>query len=290
MTTEATSDVAAGLDRVRAHGPLRGLRGLTAAELRRWFPWRALVLAVLGTAWVVGFFLLWLGPISSLSGGPRLTLLLATMFAVLGLLLVLAMIGAAQGAMANELEDGTAAWVVAKPVGRPAFVLAKFLAAIPGVVIGAVVAPGVVARFVLVEAESRGDTDFTADEVIAITSRGERQEEFTTLPTLGRYSGSLVLIAAILIFVVAVMILLGTVVRSRAAIFLAGVAVPIAMLVYGRLGPEAIVGVLPAWAFDSLVEAILDEPAPVLWPAVVTFLWSSACVGIAMWWFSWKEL
>jgi ABC-type transport system involved in multi-copper enzyme maturation permease subunit len=269
---------------------LRGLRGLITVELRRWFPWRALVFAVLGTAWVVGYFFLWLGPISHFSGGPRLTLLLGNMFAVLGLLLLLAMIATAQGAMANELEDGTAAWVVAKPVGRPAFVLSKFLAAIPGVVIGAIVAPGVVARFVLVEAESRGDTDFTADEVIAITSRGERQEEFTTLPGLGRYAGSLALIAAILVFVVAVMILLGTVIRSRAAIFLAGIAVPVAMLIYGLVGQESITRLLPAGAFDSYVQALADESAPVLWPVVVILLWSVACVGVAMWWFSRKEL
>ena len=290
MTTDVSPLPPTGLTRVEAHGPLRGLRGLTAAELRRWFPWRALVFALLGSAWVVGFFLLWLGPISYFSGGPRLTLLLGNMFAVLGLLLLLAMIATAQGAMANELEDGTAAWVVAKPVGRPAFVLAKFLAAIPGVVVGAVLAPGVVARFVLVEAESRGDTEFLAEEVIGITAYGERQDEFTTLPGLGRYAGSLVLIAAILVFVVAVMILLGTVVRSRAAIFLTGFAVPGAMLVYGLLGQEAIVRLLPARAFDSFVQAILDEPAPVLWPAVVTSLWSVGCVGVAMWWFSGKEL
>lgn len=290
MTTDAVPRAETGLAPVEAHGPLRGLRGLTRAELQRWFPWRALVFALLGTAWVVGFFLFWLGPISYFSGGPRLTLLLGNMFAVLGLLLLLAMIGTAQGAMANEIEDGTAAWVVAKPVGRPAFVLAKFLAAIPGVVIGAVVAPGIVARSVLVEAESRGDTEFLAEEVLAITSRGERQEEFTTLPGLGRYAGSLVLIAAILVFVVAVMILLGTVIRSRVAIFLAGVAVPIAMLVYGLVGHDAIVQVLPASAFDSYVEALADESAPVLWPVVVTFGWSVACVGVAMWWFSRKEL
>lgn len=290
MTIEASPHPAAGLTRVEKHGPMRGLRGLTTAELQRWFPWRALVFASLGIGWVVGFFFFWLGPISHFSGGPRLTLLLGNMFAVWGLLLLLAMIGTAQGAMANEMEDGTAAWVVAKPVGRSAFVLSKFLAAIPGIMIGAIVVPGVVAHFVLVEAESRGDTDFLAEEVLAITSRGERQEEFTTLPGLGRYAGSLVLIAAILVFVVAVMILLGTVIRSRAAIFLAGVAVPVSMLVVGIVGQETIVRLLPASAFDSYVQALSDESAPVLWPVLVTFAWSVASVGAAMVWFSRKEL
>ena len=290
MTTEAMHPAPIELTRVEAGGPLRGLGGLTGAELQRWFPWRALVFALLGTAWVVGYFLLWLGPISSFSSGPRLTVLLYNLFAVWGILLLLATIGTAQGAMANELEDGTAAWVVAKPVGRPGFVLAKFLAAIPGIVIGAVVAPGVVARFVLVEAESHGDTEFLAEEVLAITHSGERQEEFTTVPGLGRYAGSLVLLAAILVFVVAVMILLGTLIRSRTAIFLVGVAVPVTMLVYGIAGPDSIVRLLPASAFDSYRQALADESAPVLWPVVVAFAWSSACVAVAMWWFSRKEL
>ena len=117
-----------------------------------------------------------------------------------------------------------------------------------------------------------------------------REEEFTTLPGLGRYVGSLLLVFSILVFVVALMILAGTLVRSRAAIFLIGLAVPGSMVVYGLVGPEAIVRYLPARAFDSLIQSLADNPAPVLWPVVVTFLWSFALVGVAMWWFSRKEL
>ena len=157
---------------------------------------------------MVGFFLVWLGPISYVSSGPRLLLLLGNLFGGWSLLLLLMMVATAQGAMANEIDDGTAAWAVAKPIGRPAFVLAKFLAAVPGVLIGAIVVPGVVARFVLVDAESRGDTEFSAGQVLGVVSEdGRRREEFTTLPGLDRYVGSLLLIFSILVFVVALMIL-----------------------------------------------------------------------------------
>lgn len=291
MTVDTVPRPSDGLTRTTGHGPLRGLGGVTAAELRRWFPWRALAFTVVSVGWVVGFFLVWLGPISYVSGGPRLLLLVGNLFAVWSLLLLLMMVATAQGAMANEIDDGTAAWAVAKPIGRPAFVLAKFLAAIPGILIGAIVVPGVVARFVLVEAESRGDTEFTAGEVLRIIRESfRREEEFTTLPGLGRYVGSLLMIFSILVFAVALLILAGTLVRSRAAIFLIGVAVPGSMLVYGLVGPETIVRCLPARAFDSLIQSLADNPAPVLWPVVVTFVWSLALVGVAMWWFSRKEL
>lgn len=289
MTAEATH-VPVELTRVDTRGPLRGLGGLVAAELRRWFPWRALMLTVIGVVWVTGFFLVWLGPISYMTGGPRLTLLLANLFAVWCLVLVLVTVAAAQGAVANEIEDGTAAWVIAKPVGRPAFVLSKFLAAIPGVVIGAVVVPGLVAWLVLVEAESRGDTEFTAGEVLDLVGGGGRKDEFTTLPEVGRYAGSLALIAVILVFVVALMILLGTVIRSRAAIFLLGLGVAIFLLVFGIVGPDSIVRLLPAAAFHSYIQSLADEAAPVLWPMIVTFGWSALCVGVAMFWFTRTEL
>jgi ABC-type transport system involved in multi-copper enzyme maturation permease subunit len=291
MSVDAAPVPGSQLTRAGGHGPLRGLGGLTAAELRRWFPWRALAFSLVSVVWAVGFFLVWLGPISYVSTGPRLLLLLGNLFGVWSILLLLMMVATAQGAMASEIGDGTAAWATAKPVGRPAFVLAKFLAAVPGVLIGAIAVPGVVIRFILVDAESRGDTEFTVGQVFELLSEdGRRREEFTTLPGLGSYFGILLLLAAILVFVVALMILLGTVIRSRAAIFLAGMAVPIAMLIYGLTGPSRIVRLIPAAAFDSLIDTIGDDPAPLLGPVLVTLLWSVTLVGAAMAWFSRREL
>ena len=290
MTVDAAPRTVTDLPERGGYGPLRGLAGLTAAELRRWFPWRALVFALFGVAWILGFFAFWVVVINYGFGGPRLTLLVGPVFVVWSALLVLVMVATAQGAMANEIDDGTAAWVVAKPVGRAAFVLSKFLAAIPGVLLGAIAIPGVVARVVLDAAEARGDTSFSAGEVLQVLTESNTREEFTTVPGMGRYVGSLLLIATILIFIVALLIFLGTVMRSRAAIFLAGLAVPGVMLVYGLLGSESVVKLLPAWAFDSLVDALADNPGPVLGPATVAFIWSMTCVGAAMWWFSRKEL
>ena len=291
MTVEAASRPGDGLVRVTRRSPLSGLASLTAAELRRWFPWRALAFTLVSIAWAVGIFLLWLGPISYVSTGPRLLLLLSNLFAVWSILLLLMTVATAQGAMANEIGDGTAAWAAAKPVGRPAFVLAKFLAAVPGVMIGAIAVPGVVIRFILVDAESRGDTEFTVAQVFDLLAEdGRREEEFTTLPGLDRYIGSLLLLATSLVFMVALLILLGTVLRSRAAIFMTGMGVVIAMIISGTAGGDSVIRLTPASALDSFAEGLGDNPAPLLGPVAVTLLWSVALVGVAMAWFSRREL
>jgi len=291
MSSEAISiRTSESLSRRTSHSHLRGMLGMTAAELRRWFPIRALVLALAGSGLVVGVYAIWaIAPATQ--DNPRLATLLYPLMAVWTGLLVLVMVAATQGATANEIEDGTAAWVLAKPVTRAAFVLSKFVAAIPGVLVGAVAIPGMVARVLLVQAEKRGDTEFTAGDVFALTygSKWDR-DEFTTLAPLSRHLGTLALIATVLLLIVAVMILLGTLVQARAAIFLTGLAIPIGLLIYSLLGPDQIIEVTPAWAFDSLIESIANNPAPVLGPIVVTTVWIVGLLGAATASFSRREL
>ncbi len=290
MTVETLPVDADQLRRRTGHSHLRGLLGLTTAELRRWFPLRALVLAAGGSALVLGIYTIW-ATVPSTQNSPRLATLLYPLMAVWTGLLVLVMVAATQGATANEIEEGTASWVLAKPVSRPAFVLSKFAAAVPGVLLGAVAIPGVVARLVLVQAEKKGDTEFTAGQVFELTGGTIwDRDEFTTLPPLSRHLGTLALISAVLLLIVAVMILLGTVVEARAAIFLAGLAVPIGLLIYSIVGQEQIIEITPAWAFDSLLESIADNPAPVLAPIVVTALWIGLLLGASTAWFSRREL
>lgn len=280
-------DVPDRLTRRTGRGPFRGLGGLTAAELRRWFPARALALAVLGSAAVGTVFMIWSGGANA--ANPRLGSYIYGAVGVWIVLLVLATVATTQGAMADEIEAGTAAWVIAKPVGRPAFVLSKFLAAVPGVLLGAIVVPGVVLRRLIVEAEGRGDTDFSAGEVFGLIEGGG-SDEFMTLPPIERHLGAMTLLYVVLLFVVAIMILLGCAVRSRAAVFLLGLVVPIALLVYSTVGPSSIVELTPAWAFDALVSTIRNESAPVLAPSVVAAAWTAGTVGLATAWFSRMEL
>jgi hypothetical protein len=258
------------------------------AELRRWFPVRALALTVLGSAIAVVVFVMWSSGANA--DNPRLGAYIYISFGVWIVMMVLATVATTQGAMADEIEQGTAAWVLAKPVGRPGFVLSKFVAAVPGVLLGAVLVPGIVLRLLIVEAEGRGDTEFSADEVfLLVQSEGER-EVFMTLPPLERHLAALTLLAAVLLFIVGVMIILGCAVRSRAAVFLLGLAVPIGLLVYSILGPAAVVELTPAWAFDSLLALIRNDAAPVLAPTVLTGAWTVGVLAMATAWFSRMEL
>jgi ABC-2 type transport system permease protein len=61
------------------------------------------------------------------------------------LMLPVAAIIAGQDAIISERQSGTAAWVLSKPVSRPAFILAKVAAGVIGILITGVVIQGVVA-------------------------------------------------------------------------------------------------------------------------------------------------
>ncbi len=50
-----------------------------------------------------------------------------------------------QGVLVGEKRDGTAAWVMSKPVSRPAFILSKVLANSLGILVTMVILPGFVA-------------------------------------------------------------------------------------------------------------------------------------------------
>lgn len=288
-STEMTSDKAERLVAIVDRGPLTGLGGLTTAELRRWFPARALVLAVLGSASAAAVFVIWSSGASA--ANPRLGSYIYFAFGLWTVLVVLAMVATTQGAMADEIENGTAEWVIAKPVGRPAFVLSKFLAAIPGVLLGAVAVPAVVLRILIVAAEGKGDTDFTAGEVFALfETEWDGRSTFMSLPPLERHVGAVVLLSVVLLFIVAVMILVGCAVRSRTAVFLIGLAVPIGLLVYSIADPSGMVELTPAWAFDALLTTIRNDSAPILAPTLVTGAWTAGTLALATAWFSRMEL
>ena len=63
----------------------------------------------------------------------------AGLFPAVGVVIIM------QGAVVGEKKDGTAAWVLSKPVSRPAFILSKVIANGVGILVTMVVLPGIVA-------------------------------------------------------------------------------------------------------------------------------------------------
>jgi ABC-2 type transport system permease protein len=124
----------------------RGLDNLLGVELGRWFRtnkwwaqiliWAAIINAIL--ALVV---------ISEDSGGTAKLVMLFNVF--VGLFATFGVCILMQGAIVGEKQSGTAAWVLSKPVSRPAFVLAKLIANSVGVAVTIVLVQGLIAYLII---------------------------------------------------------------------------------------------------------------------------------------------
>ena len=68
-------------------------------------------------------------------------------FQIAGLALAIAIIIRTQSAIVGEKQSGTAAWMLSKPLSRQAFILAKLLAFLLGIVVLQIALPGIVAYF-----------------------------------------------------------------------------------------------------------------------------------------------
>jgi ABC-2 type transport system permease protein len=128
---------------VSERGWRRGLGSMLRSEFSRW--WQTRMWWVQSLIWVgiIGFML---GAI--LFGSPDappsdevavLYAIFAGLFPSVGVVIIM------QGVVVGEKKDGTAAWVLSKPVTRPAFVISKVIANSLGVLVTMVVLPGIVA-------------------------------------------------------------------------------------------------------------------------------------------------
>jgi ABC-2 type transport system permease protein len=126
---------------VGQRGWRRGLNNLLDNEFGRWWRTRRWwTQAVIWTA-VIGFLL---GSVILKGGvdGPTAALvysIFASMFPAVAVIITM------QSALVGEKASGTAAWVLSKPVSRPAFVLAKLVANGLSVLATTVIIPGLVA-------------------------------------------------------------------------------------------------------------------------------------------------
>jgi ABC-2 type transport system permease protein len=128
---------------VTERGWRRGLGSMVGSEFSRW--WKTRMWWVQCLIWVgmIGFFL---GVILFSSEKAPPSDEVAIMFAIFaGLFPAVGVVIIMQGVMVGEKKSGTAAWVLSKPVTRPAFMLSKLIANSLGMLATMVVLPGVVA-------------------------------------------------------------------------------------------------------------------------------------------------
>lgn len=127
---------------VSERGWRRGFNNLLDNELSRW--WKTRMWWVQGLIWtgLIGFMLgavLFGSPDFKIEDGLMIYAIFAGMFPAVAVVIIM------QGVVVGEKRDGTAAWVMSKPVARPAFLLSKMLANSLGVLATMVVLPGLVA-------------------------------------------------------------------------------------------------------------------------------------------------
>jgi hypothetical protein len=274
-------------------GPLRGLGGLTLAETRRWLPARAIGLTIAGLAVMAAFYGFFRIIAAQEPAEAGLGMFLYPFMAFWAIVLTLTVAATAQGAVAGEIDDGTAAWLVGMPVSRSAFVVSKVLAAVPGLAV-AVGGTGLVGFALIQQAASIQATEFPLERLFDATRVPVGQSVFLPPPEFGEYLGLLLRLVWFELFLVAVLALIGTFFRSRSAVLGLGLVVAIAMLLLGLIGSQDFFGLqldyLPAGLLAGAFDMLANEPASLLVPLIATTGWIVGLTAAASVRFGRKEL
>ncbi|MEA3510673.1 MAG: ABC transporter permease subunit [Actinomycetota bacterium] len=278
MTGEATA-----LRRVETAHSLRGLAGMLVVELRAWFPWRVLFLTITG----FGVFAMIYFPVRFADDNQFGQMLYPFLGFWIAMLLI-SVVSLTEGSVLGEIERGTASWLVGLPIGRPTVIVAKFLAASSGVAV-TVFVTGTALYPVLLDVSGWGKTEVRVSEIMEVTGGPIGMwGRFTSLVGFGEWIGLLLALSVFLMFVVAVMMLLGTVLRSRTAVFGLGLAV------VGVFGAIALAGSYSAASPAGLIRVIIDvaqgKNPSVTIPLAASLLWTALVLALAVWRFDRKEL
>jgi len=283
MTTD-TNIIVTPIERV---GPLQGFGGLIGMELRIWFPLRSALTVVVGLA-VFGIMYAPWSAVPYPSVDPGFGLLFFGFLAVWSAVVLISAASLSEGAVLGEINRGTAGWLVAMPIRRASVVVAKFVAAIVSYAL-TIVATGTAVYPILAGAVDRGGTGFRADDVVEVTqSPIGMWGRFAGLPEFGRYLGMLAAIWAAAVFVIAVMMLLGTILRSRTAVFGLGMMLIGVIVGFAAIGEN--VTATPAGAVRAVLQIAWGNDAALLTPIVSTLILSTVVLGAAVWSFDRREL
>lgn len=273
-------------------GPFRGLGGLTLAEIRRWVPARSLGLTVAGVAVMAAVYGLY-RLLTAASGESGLGAFVYLFMAFWAIVLTLTVAAGAQGAVAGEIDDGTAAWLIGMPVSRSAFVPSKVLGAVPGLIL-AVGLPGLVGYALIRHVASIETTAFSLDQLLEAADSIVGESIYLPPPGFGEYAGLLVRMIWFELFLVALLALIGTFFRSRSAVLGLGLVVAIAMLLLGLLRAQDVLGVnldyVPAGLLSGSLEVLTDEGATLLVPLITTTVWIGLLTALGTARFARKEL
>ncbi len=131
---------------VNEQGWRRGINNLLNSEFSGWWKTNLWWIQILIWGGITGFFLgvAWFSSPTdfTLETGVMLYCIFAGLFPAVAVIIIM------QDAVVGEKQSGTAAWVLSKPVSRPAFILSKLIANSLGVLICIVIVPGILAYII----------------------------------------------------------------------------------------------------------------------------------------------
>lgn len=255
---------------VRAAGWSAGLRNMVEKEHGVWWRTRRwLVHLVLWTVVINGFMLLVnfgdSRAADEFRAPEKLRELIEVFFRVGGFFATVGVVTVTQSVIVQERQLGTGAWILTKPLGRPAFVVAKLLATAYAVLFLMVLVPAVL---------------FCAQTRLV----------FGEWPPMPGFLAGLGLLALNHLFYVALTVMLGALFNARGAV--SGTA--IGFMFAGMIVPNVIKGlpkVFP-WMLPNFAAGItLGQALPpwASWPVIATVLWIVVFVAVAIWRFGREE-
>jgi ABC-2 type transport system permease protein len=253
-----TDNGVASLQRVTESGWRSGLTNLMRAGFQAWWGTRTwLFQALLWTVVINGSLaaVIW--------GGPPEDLSAFTLYGVMTMFAAIAVIVVMQEAIVGEKRDGTAAWVLSKPVSRPAFMLSKLVPNAVGVAATMIAIPSV---FVLVQLMASG-----------------------TEVSVGRFALGASVAVLNLMFYLTLTLMLGTLFDSAAPVigiplaFAFGQQLLVSIPVLGPLLPWSMIVPVGESETSAVGALIGGQPVPV--PGAIVFT-AVACVvftAVAFW-------
>lgn len=257
------------LNPVPERGRLTGFGTLLSKELgawwstRRWWMHALLWLGLMNGFLIPIYFTVQAHPEASLDLMEQLT---KVFFSLGGATAAVGAIVVGQDAVIGERQLGTAGWILSKPVSRTAFVLSKFCAQAVSLSVLAVILQGVIAY----------------GQIFMLTG--------TALPLLP-YVVACSLVVLNLLFYIAMVLLLGTLFKTRAPVMLVGLGWLFASPLLIDIAPP-LAKVIPYGLPDFAVALTMgmDLAELPLLPILQAVGWGMAFLAIAIWRFEQEEL
>jgi len=265
---------------VDERGWRRGLDNLMAGQLSSWFKssrwwrnaliWLVIVNLILFFA-TIGFRQAAKDAVATGEPAPSdETLMLygifGGMFVAMGVMIIM------QGAIVGEKKSGTAAWVLSKPVTRTSFVVSRLLGNALGILITAILLPGLVAYV-----------------TIGIFAPGG-------WPSPLNFLAGVAVLAVSMLFWLTLTLVSGTLFDSVGGVIAVPLATYFAMwLIPGVFTPlvyisPVILTVGSGDEYSSVAASLMNGQAPFSWiPLIVAIVLSAVFIGVAIWRFNRQE-